>query len=208
MGFGTSHFAGGANLQPDQASGPDLAQILIALKNDVVSVAGIAGLVNIAATDVTIVSAADASDLSTLIALATQLRTSYNQLVTLLNEAKAKLDPLNQIVISAANAVATAIAVPIDLPTSLTLINDIKAKYNVLYLLGNELKADLNTQGTISIAAADLVIEATANATDQTTAQTLANAEKVKLNASRTLANEIKTDFNAVPKVPLLVLSL
>lgn len=199
--IGEKHFDGGSNLAPGQGGGQShLAVLVRALISDILTILGIAGIATITAASATAVTAAAATDLATTVALANDEKAKYNVMVTLANAIRTPVDALSTIVISAVAAVASSVAAASDLPTSIALLNDLKAKYNVLAPLLTELKADLNAEGTVTISAADAVVTVVANASDLTTAEALADDLKLQMNIAVTLANELKTDLNAVPK--------
>lgn len=204
--FPQNHFDGGKNITAENPK--HLALILQKVMNDLLKLAGIKSLPEIVVADASPVAAANASDEATLVTLVNEEKSDYNGIVALLNDMKAKLAPLVYLEITAANGVASSVVDATNTATAITLVNDLKAKYNVAYLLGNQIKAELNESGEVEIAAADAVVEATANASDEATAIALANALKAKLNTLVTLSNEIKTDLNAIEKVELESLAL
>ncbi len=201
------HFDGGSNVQGDSGKA-DLATILRAFQDDLVASLGIKGIQTITLDDADAITAADSSDLATSITLGTELKLDYNGMAALSNDVREKLIPVQEVVIVAPAASAVTLADPIDLATSIAMGNDIKAKYNVLVALLNEIKADLNTEGTVAIAAADAAVTAVADATDQGELDTLLNDIKAKYAAALTLINEVKTDLNAADKVVLSSRSL
>lgn len=200
--FNPNHFDGGSNLNAGHGS-KHLGLIILALLNDLVKVLGIKGILNIATADSVAVASADSTDEPTLVVLVNEEKASYNGIVALANSIKTTLSPLTILAITEPVAVASSVVDATNTATAITLVNDLKAKYNAAYLLLNQIKAELNVDGTVAIAAANLVVEATVNATDLATAIALSNALKVKLNAAVTLANEVKADLNAVEKVVL-----
>lgn len=202
------HFDGQSNITAEGGTKSHLGQILVALIKDVTTIAGIAGIADIASADMDTVTATDASDLASLQALANEIKGDYNGGVTLSNEIRTALVPLSTVDISSAAAVQVTLSDATDEPTAVALVNAEKSRYNVLSTLLNEIKADLNTEGTVTISAADTAAEATADATDEASAITLANSLKANVNIAATLVNEIKSDLNAVPKLPLIASGL
>ncbi|GAB1376786.1 hypothetical protein MASR1M48_16380 [Lactococcus petauri] len=200
--FNPNHFDGGSNLNAGHGS-KHLGIIILALLNDLVKVLGIKGILNISTADSVAVASADSTDEPTLVVLVNEEKGSYNGIAALANSIKTTLSPLTILAISEPAALVSSVANATNTATAITLVNDLKAKYNAAYLLLNQIKAELNVDGTVVIAAANLVVEATVNASDLATAIALSNALKVKLNAAVTLANEIKSDLNGVEKVVL-----
>lgn len=203
MSIGKDHFHGGQNQQPGGQRGSEAtaAGLLGALQADARNIAGLRGLPALVSIATTAVTSADASDQATLNTLLNEQKADFNLLTTLANEQRGNLHKLGQFAVALAAAEALPVGKPaaIDLATSVVLVNELKAKYNsYLRPLANELKADLNTDGTIAIAAPDAAAEASADATDLATAITLANSLKTNINAARTLLEEVRTDYDAV----------
>lgn len=202
------HFDGGRNVQKGDGLPADLALIVRAVQKDLVSVLGIKGVQTISIADPAVVANVDATDLPTLLALVNEEKASYNGIAYLANDVASRLGPVQEVDITSPNASVESLADAIDEATAIALANDIKAKYSASVALLNEIKADLNTEATVTIAAADAVVEATADATDLATALTLVNALKIKVNVAITLITEIKTDLNAAAKIVLESLAL
>lgn len=195
------HFSGQAHVSPETK--PDLATIIRALQNDLVKVLGIKGVQEITTADAVAIAGADATDEATSITLANEDKATYNQVVALFNDVKGKLAPVQEVDITSPDAEIEASIDASDAASSYTLLNSMKAKYNAAIALGNEMKAKLNSEGTITIAAADLTVAGVGDATDEPTAVALANALKTKVNEAVLMANEFKTDLNAAPKTVL-----
>lgn len=197
-----NHFEGHKNLSPE-VKGKSLVDILKAIQNDLVATLGIKGVQTITLDDPAAVASADASDEATLVTLANEEKASYNSLSALVNDVCEKLEPVQEVDIVSPKSEASTSADASTTATAITLLNEIKAKYNVLATLANEIKSDLNTEATVTIAATDAATEASADASDEATAITLANSLKTNINAGITLGVEFKTDLNAADKVIL-----
>lgn len=201
------HFDGGGNLQKDGGKA-DLATILRAMQNDFVASLGIKGVQTITLDDADASTEANASDLATSLTLANELKGDYNGASALANDISAKLGPVQEVDIVAPNSALVLSPTAIDLPTVIVMANDLKVKYNVLVALLNEMRTDLNSEGTITIVAPVAVVTAVADASDQGTANALLTDIKAKYNVAVTLVNEMKTDLNAAVKIELASRSL
>lgn len=205
--FNQNHFDGGANLNAGHGE-KHLGRILQAVYNDLIKLGGIRVIEDVSVADAVAVASANASDEATLVTLVNEEKASYNGLAALANNIKLVLSPLAVLEISEPNAVASSVVDATNTATAITLVNDLKVKYNVAAALLNEIKAELNEDGTVDVSSGDAVVEATADASDEATAITLANALKTKMNGAITLANEIKADLNGIEKVALEFVTL
>lgn len=201
------HFDGGSNLQSDGGKA-HLADILRAVQEDLVASLGIKGVQAITLDDADSIAAANASDLATSLTLGNELKLDYNGMAALSNDIREKLGPVQEVDIAAAAASLVTLADATDLASVILLSNDLKAKYNGLVALLNEMRTDLNSEGTVTIVAAVAVVTAIADATDQGEANTLLNDIKAKYAVALTLVNEMKTDLNAAAKIVLSTRSL
>lgn len=84
-----------------------------------------------------------------------------------------------------------------DLPTGLTLAEELQATYNAVAGLANEIKTILGPVQSVAIAAAAAQLSTLALPVDQATHNAFLNDLKAKYNVCVTLLNELKADLVA-----------
>lgn len=143
----------------------DLLPKLVTAHNALTASLGAAGILPHHDTT-TLVTASDASDLATSVTLANALRTAYIAHIA---------STAAHVAADATNTIAAAVAT--DLASVQTLLNELKTDFTAHIALQSAHRSYVSGQGNATVAGVT-----TANASDQGTANTLANALKNACN--------------------------